>query len=206
MIKELTEILKYNNIEEKIDNVYPYGSFVYGTNNEKSDHDYVIILHSINDQDGLCGVGNHINITTYNPESFQEKLNQHKIGALECFFLPKEKIIQCNINFKFKLDKSKLREVISEKVSHSWVKAKKKFEIIQDKDIYRGKKSLFHSLRIADFGIQIASKGKIENYSASNSFWKEIYENPSEEWDDYEKLYKKIHNNLLTEFRKVCPK
>lgn len=193
--------------DEDVLNVYMYGSHVYGTNSEKSDHDFIVVAKdTCHDQDSLSSSWRNLNATIYSQSSFQEKLNLHKISALECFFLPKDKILRSSIVFPFKVQKSILRSSISEKASHSWVKASKKFIVEKDKDIYIGKKSLFHSLRIIDFGTQIAKEGAIINYASSNEIWEEIITNPSVNWEDYKNQYHDLFNAKMTEFRKVAPK
>ncbi len=194
--------------ESKVLIAFPYGSRVYGTDRPESDYDYIVVMDdSVHDQDSLSSSYHNFNATIYGLTSFTEKLNLHKISALECWFLPAVKLLKfTHVDIKFALDKKILRESISEKASHSWVKAKKKFEVVQDRNVYAAKKSLFHSLRIIDFGIQIASKGKIEDYSSSNYLWEEIYTNPAEQWEPYKKQYQLFYNNQMTEFRKLAPK
>ena len=194
--------------ESKVLIAFPYGSRVYGTASPESDYDYIIVMDdSVHDQDSLSSSYHNFNATIYGLTSFTEKLNLHKISALECWFLPALKVLKfTHVDIKFSLNKKILRESISEKASHSWVKAKKKFEVIQDRNIYVAKKSLFHSLRIIDFGIQIASKGKIEDYSSSNYLWEEIYTNPAEHWEPYKDQYQTFYNSQMTEFRKLAPK
>lgn len=201
------QILKYFNLNDKdIVNVYPYGSRVYKTNSEQSDYDFIIVCNSQVREFALSSFDNKINIHLYSVADFQEQLDNHKISAMECLFLPKDLLLKSNHNFSFKLSKDKLRTSISEKASHSWVKAKKKLEVEKDRNIYIAKKSLFHSFRIIDFGTQIASENRIVNYSSSNYLWKEIIENESEEWDDYKNKYQDLFNAKMTDFRKVAPK
>ena len=58
---------------------------------------------------------------------------------------------------------------------------------------FRGKKSLFHAIRIVMFGIQISKYGKIVDYSAANHIWEEINNNESTNWlEDYHSKYKKV--------------
>lgn len=194
--------------ESKVLIAFPYGSRVYGTASTESDYDYIIVMDdSVHDQDSLSSSYHNFNATIYGLTSFTEKLNLHKISALECWFLPTLKVLKfTHVDIKFSLNKKILRESISEKASHSWVKAKKKFDVIQDRNVYVAKKSLFHSLRIIDFGIQIASKGKIEDYSSSNFLWEEIYTNPAEQWAPYKDQYQTFYNSQMTEFRKLAPK
>lgn len=203
---------------------FPYGSRVYGTGSQKSDFDFIYIVddqfveeldeqyvfHS--DFDNVNKVYtdhfHEINISIYGKTKFQQMCDDHHISALECIFLP-DNLIKYHIadyKFKFELNLQQLRKSISEKASHSWVKAKKKFEIEDDRNIYVGKKSLFHSMRIIDFGTQIAKTGKIENYQSCVGLWNEIKNNLSESWKDYESFYKTKHNEMMSEFRKLAPK
>lgn len=188
--------------------IFLYGSRVYGTAKEDSDKDFILIK-----EDGEKEQFSHQMLfdvtyenTVYSIVEFQKLLDDHEISALECYFLPKEFRLKDSAIFSFVLDKAKLRHSLSKKSSNSWVKAKKKFEVEADRDIYAGKKSLFHSFRILDFGIQIATTGKINDYGSQNSLFKEIMRNTSEVWEDYQSLYKEKYNHLSTVFKKVAPK
>jgi len=183
--------------------LFPYGSRVYGTESEKSDYDYLAVVLEKNNkiQTGEEYRHGDTNIHIFTRNDWQHQLNEHKIHALESYFLP-DKI--CRNNFRLILDVKKLRSELSEKASHSFVKAKKKID--KEKDYYIGWKSLFHSLRILKFGHQIASLGEINDFGAANQYWFDILNNPRYEWDYFEKKYKPVFNQLATEFRKVAPK
>lgn len=177
---------------------YPYGSINYGTKNVNSDLDYIAIVENkLKDQENI----DNCDYTYYTISEFQHLIDQHHISALECLFL-----LDSSKFFKFDLDLFKLRESISKTSSNSFVKAKKKFIVEKDRDIYKGKKSLFHSLRILDFGTQIAKYNKIIDFTSCAHLWKEIIENPSECWEDYNKKYKPVFNSMATEFRKFARK
>ena len=193
-------------LDKEVMNVYPYGSQVYKTNSYSSDYDFILVLNKDVREYALSSNDQKLNIHLYSVEGFEDQINQHKISALECIFLPSNMILKNDYVFNFKLNKEKLRSSISEKASHSWVKAKKKFEIEADRNIYIAKKSLFHSLRIIDFGIQIATYSKIVDYSSSNYLWEEIKNNPMEDWDNYKNKYQELFNFRMTEFRKLAPK
>ena len=182
--------------------LYPYGSRVYNTNDFKSDYDYILILNGC--EDSAEHNNSSSDITIYSIESFQEQVSEHRIAALECLFLPQDKKIVENISWNFKLDKKVLRDSISQKASHSWVKAKKKLEVEDETRL--AIKSMFHSFRIIDFGIQIANHGKIINYESSNDIYQELMLLEKEDWNKIGGLFKERHNNLMSEFRKVCPK
>lgn len=182
--------------------LFPYGSRVYGTANEKSDYDYnAVTLEQKIVQTGEEYRHDNINIHIFDRNDWQRQLSQHKIHTLEAFFLPEG---VCKKYFNLKVNLKLLRSTLSEKASHSFVKAKKKIDV--EKDYYSGWKSLFHSLRILTFAIQIAETGRINDYSAANHYWFEIVGNPQYEWSPYEEKYKSIYNELATKFRKAAPK
>jgi len=186
--------------------LYPFGSRVYGTARSDSDWDYVAIKDQVRLGEMNKGL---INIRYLTPNHFQRLLDEHHIMALECYHLPSDKVlIQPDVPWKFKLDKARLRHSLSEKSSHSWVKAKKKFVSPYDreKELERGKKSLWHSIRIISFGIQIATSRSIFRYSEVNHLFKEIMDDLSEDWQHYEEKWKPVRNSMLTNFREVAPK
>jgi len=183
--------------------MFLYGSRVYGTNKENSDYDYIAVIP---DNHGIVTGTEYrndlLNVHMTTNQDFQTQLDQHKIQPLECWFLPGK--AAARDRFKFTLDKVKLRHELSEKASHSFVKAKKKIEV--EKDFYIGWKSLFHSLRILDFGIQIATSGRIEDYSRANHLWFEILESNQYNWAYFQEKYKPIYNQLASQFRLLAPK
>lgn len=181
--------------------VVPYGSRVYGTHKEDSDYDYMAIVKDGEAETGSEYRHHDINIHIYTRSDYQSQLNDHKIHTLEGYFLPDGIVAGM---FKFKLDPVKLRHELSEKASNSFVKAKKKIE--KEKDYYIGWKSLFHSLRILTFGIQMGGEGKISDYSAANHYWFEILGVQQYNWAYFKEKYQPEYNRLASEFRKLAPK
>ncbi len=196
-------ILKLFSLEEEnVLSIFPYGSRVYKTCSPSSDYDFIVVVsHGEND---FAIDRDNLSLHIFKEGEFQNQINAHHISALECLFLPQEIVLKNAKTFSFSLDKDILRKSISQKSSHSFVKAKKKFEV--DKNIYIGKKSLFHSLRIADFGLQIAAHGKIVNFSSCNDLWDEIRDDKSEDWSTYKDKYQSLLNSKMSEFRKFAPK
>lgn len=186
-----------------IRNVYAHGSRVFGTASSTSDHDYIIVEEGeVGKEDTLSNNG--VDATVYDCKRFRQRIEDHEVSVLECLSLPTEHILKKELEFPWQLDRSKLRESLSAKASNSFVKAKKKFEV--EKQPYIAKKSLWHSLRILKFGIQIAIHGRITDFAEANSLWKAIADNPSEIWEDYKQEYQSLYNNLKTQFRLVAPK
>jgi predicted nucleotidyltransferase len=187
-------------------NIFPYGSMVYGTQSYSSDYDFIVVTNG-DPQANLQRAGTeNLNISLYERETFASAVNDHQVSALESIFLPSHIVLANKESYRFKLDKKLLRENFSAKASNSWVKAKKKFEVVQDRNVYTAKKSLFHCLRIIDFGIQIAEHGKIVNYASSNAIWRDIEHDKTDTWDPYKVRYQAYYNEQMTRFRKLAPK
>lgn len=188
-------------IGHRVINIYKFGSRVYGTHNSESDYDFITIVNEPIETDIMSY---DFNIHVYGIEKFQQYVNEHRIHALESIFLPNNQKFEQH-TFDFTLDLRKLRSEISSKSSNSWVKCKKKLEVEQNSQ-YIGLKSLFHSLRIVMFGIQIAKFGSIVDYSEANHIWEEIISSGHTDWEYFKVKYQPVYNNMLTEFRKLAPK
>jgi hypothetical protein len=187
--------------------LYPCGSRVYGTQQPYSDYDFFAIKEGVEAGDMERGL---LNLKMMSPGHFQNLLDEHRPSALECLFLPKELVVtQPSVPWKFELSLPKLRHSFARLASRDFVRAKKKFVSPYEwakQERRRGKKSLFHSLRLMMFGAQIAEHGKIVDYSEANKIYEEIMENTSEDWEDYSARWKPEYNRLCTEFRKLAPK
>lgn len=181
--------------------IFPYGSRVYGTNKNNSDYDYIVVVPDNSKLKTGSEISyDNLDLHIYQKTDFKNQLDLHKINILECWYNPSNNVKNL---FKFKLDKFLLRDSISQKASHSFVKAKKKIEV--EKDYFIGLKSLFHSLRILNFGTQIAKNNSID-FSAANFYWDEIKNINSFDWNSIKEKYQPEYNRLSTEFRIFAPK
>lgn len=186
-------------------NIYLYGSRVYGTAKETSDFDYIVVVdndETLKSLENYSGVNE--DFTFYTKEQFQEQVNNHEISVLECLFLNESMIEKKTVDFPFTLVLDKLRHSLSQKSSNSWVKAKKKFIVEESFNSYIGQKSAWHSLRILDFGCQIAKEGKITNYQETNALLPLILKLNS--WQELDDNFRAINRAKNTEFKKVAPK
>ena len=185
-------------------NVYAFGSTVYSSQTEFSDEDYIIVTDE-------KVISNDINKHYYTITEFQRLLDNHDIQMLECYFLPNKFKIKETHQFIFTLDKHKLRTSISTISSNSWVKGKKKLIVQGDYNKYLALKSIFHSIRIIGLGIQLATHGKIINYSEYNWLLTDLLKLSEqydyvELWEKIEIKYKSLFNKLHSEFKKLAPK
>jgi len=202
------KILKenYNISKENILGIYEYGSRLYGSNNENSDYDFLIIT---NYKDIYYDIyeSKKIDIHIISEENLIDLINECNDMFLAMFF-NKNPIKKYNFNLLINdIDKIKLRKFISKKVNNSYVKAKKKLNL--HNEILISAKSLFHSLRLIYWATFIAKNDKrayeFPYYISLDEILKD-YKNCNFEWDCINKKYKPIFNNLMSEFRKVAPK
>ena len=201
MIPTLETIIKASGIHpSRVFNVYVFGSTVYGTSNSDSDCDIIMVANnSVESTEIRRGL---FNIHVYTPDKFKADLEWHRINNLECIWAPDWAKLKETIKYDFELNLVKLRHATSHISSNSWVKSKKKLE--QD-DYYIGVKSLFHSLRIPMFANQVASTGKINDFSCANFIWNKI-KSKRWTWEELDKEFGSLNNQVLTEFRKVASK
>lgn len=172
MKPNLQEIIELSQVHPlKIRNVYVFGSRVYGTHREYSDWDILMTA---------CGLLPHVeikdpeyNIHIITPDKFEADLKLHDIHNLECIFAPDWAKLQIKVHpeEKFKLDLGKLQRYVHNQSYNSWQQAKDR---IQRFDTERGLKTMFHSLRMLQFGVQIAKFGKIIDFAAANDVYQQL--------------------------------
>lgn len=184
-------------IDEKVIKTYQYGSRVYESHTRDSDYDFIVVVESDNDDLYYSVDLEKANFTVYSEGMFLKRLKEHHISILECIFQHEKDHYRDEY---FKLDLPSLRRAISSVSSNSYVKCKKK---IKQGDLYIGQKSMFHSIRILMFGIQIARYGRIVDYSCANVFHKMIMDMTT--WEDIDRQFKPFFNALKTSFRKLAP-
>lgn len=177
-------------------NIYLYGSQVYQTTTPLSDFDFIVVGDIPTSSEKRDFGDLHL----YDWDDFETLLLAHDISALECLFLnasQKHEVKPLSVT----LDLAQLRTNCSTKASNSWVKAKKKVEV--ENEPYIAQKSLFHSLRILTFAIQLAETGKI-NFIQTN-LWNEVNSLPIN-WGSWNNHFKSRYNALKSHLRTLCPK
>ena len=198
-----------------------YGSTIYKTRTEKSDIDLVCVVESSDDiyniyqsQDypELFDYRTNVDLHVISEVTFQRLLDEHDIMTLETWYQMHEDDKKL---FEFTLNLDTLRRKVSAVVSNSWSKARKKLDIPEESD-YIALKSLFHSLRILSFGIDIAENNKIDYLNVlidgdkitCKELWEDIcsdYDN-GYRWPEFKAKYTLIQNKNATKFRLLAPK
>jgi predicted nucleotidyltransferase len=171
---------KFNLSDDKIINIYPFGSRVYNTASPSSDWDFWVISKNNVYSNLFAETRENISIHLYDENTFLEFLNQNKVSALECIYLPKELLFKYTKSFNFTLDIDKLQVNVKEKYRRDYTQAELRFK---NDDLVGCKKAIFHGLRTQEFGNQILKHGKIVNYNMQ-SLWNKILEEDFSSWQE----------------------
>lgn len=199
MIPTLQEVITEAKVHpSRVKGCYVFGSRVYGTASETSDWDIILIANASSSEVELKSEKFNIHIIV--PDVFKKLVEDNHVKAIECLFAPDWAKLQ-EFPCEFELKIKSLRHNYSHTISNSWVKCMKK---MQQGDYYIGTKSIFHALRIADFGIQFVSKGSID-FTSSNHIWEDI-QSKTWTWEELKEKYQPIRNSLLTQFKKITEK
>lgn len=216
MCETLLEISQHSRFSESIMIVVEYRSSIYGTVTDKSDKDLICIVDSEEDiYEVLVYREHNLDLHLISFTTFEKLLQNHDIMALETYY-------QIHGSFKalldFDLNLDTLRRKVSAVCSNSWSKARKKLDIPEEDD-YLGLKSLFHSIRILSYGIDIARDGNIdfknvlidavsgEKIKCSDLFHRILQKYESGwRWVEFKKKYTPLQNSNATLFRGLAPK
>lgn len=213
MCETLLEISQHYRFAKHIMIIVEYGSSVYGTTTEKSDTDLICVVNTDEDiYEVLVHKEHNLDLHLISFNTLEKLLNEHDIMALETYYQLSNSFKSL---FEFTLDLDKLRRKISAVVNNSWSKARKKLDIPEEDD-YIALKSLFHSIRILSYGIDLARDGRIdfknvlidgEKISCSN-FWKQLQYEYSQgfRWKEFKAEYTPLQNSNATLFRTLAPK
>lgn len=211
----IEELVKSKGYNQRIMYISDYGSKVYGTFTEKSDNDIVVILDS-DEQFYEVSVFKEYNLDLHiiSFREFERLLQKHDIMALEVFYSNEAHLRK---HFNFNIIHDTLRRSVSSVCGNSWSKARKKLEIPEESD-YIAIKSLFHSIRILSYGIDLAKDGKIdfknvlinsntgEKITCEN-LWYSIQQKYESgwRWSEFKAQYTPLQNANATYFRKLAP-
>lgn len=184
--------------------VFAHGSRVWGTDDASSDRDHEVIVDDGWDGPGqleVGGDGDEVRQFTLIPLSrWEREATECTVLFCECAFLPDELVANRLVPGEWEPDAERVRRQFSRTASNSWVKAKKKLTVPGSLAPRIAKKSLWHSLRILMFGIQILERGSIEDFSEANGLWDEVRAMP-DDWDALDARFRPVRNALRSSFR-----
>ena len=183
----ITKTIFQNYNDLKISYAAIRGSWIYGTQDELSDIDLLVIVEKevvpeipevkegelVNEQDAgkkyeIDFSDTTLDITVISMARYRDNVEHHCVRAVEALFIPKDLILYGDLeevkkSFLKKLYLPVLRKYFSQVSDRAWNRGCKK--LIYEKDNAKehrvGKKSLYHSLRYFVCAIQIATHREI---------------------------------------------
>jgi predicted nucleotidyltransferase len=167
-----------------------FGSRVYGTANEFSDYDFIVLASSMMEKQEIRH--KEYNIHVHIPSVFLDGLKEYQMQYLECIYAPPDTKLQEKLVLPDKTFQLKPDMLVYKGMNQSYNSFNKAKEKIIDGDLYRGTKGIFHSIRILQFFHQIIENGKITDFSSANDIWdmlKEDYDNEVSDWKYYKEKY-----------------
>jgi len=180
-------IIKELGITEEILCIYPYGSRIYGTAGEYSDHDFVIVAKSTLESGAFKNnaVSNKdftIQGTLYSRAGFTDAINNYEMPAMECMSLEPEQIILKKWPFKINgwNEKEMIKKVIQKASASRHIADKQAKSGFED----RAARGMFHALRILHFGLQLKEHQKIVNFSECNELYADMMRVDDEDFED----------------------
>jgi len=182
----------------KLRNIYAFGSRVYGTYTVNSDIDFIVIASSMRLNEEIHEGIYNIHITT--PDAFKDQLDTHDVHCLECIYAPKEAHIMSQIDYlgDFKVNIGQLKKMLISQSAWAWSKAQRR---IERGNIIGGAKSLFHSFRILNFGLQIVYNDKIVDFKRANRYWNDIKNFNGLDWADYQDIWIHTRKQLVKQLK-----
>ena len=177
----------------RIHNIYLYGSRIYGNFRNDSDYDFLVTACSMNVHKEFHDGEYNVHIVT--PDVFEDRLRDHDIQTMECIYAPGVAKVQIKKDYSasFELRPNQLRKKSLSQSTNAWHQAKIR---MNDGDIERGAKSLWHSLRILAFAIQILDEGCIYDFGEGNNWFDEIKESEAFTWGAYKDKWFQLKKDL----------
>lgn len=124
--------------DPRIYNVYILGSYLYSSNNSKSDVDYLMITSDdFGKNRETIKYDNNIDVAFYSNSTWIDLCVNADIKSLEVKYIPSDFIIKETKKYEISSDIIDIRKSISAVVSNSWVKGKKKLTVPESLDLSR---------------------------------------------------------------------
>lgn len=193
----LNDLINDNNVL----NIYERDSYLYGTNHSNSDRDYIIVVEDLSPYiNKFQHVKDEDDFIFYSVDQWINKSKKLDVEFIECTFAPEKFIIKQQLIFPININEN-LRKSFSATASNSWVKCKKKLTLDKDYAPYIGRKSMWHSLRILMFAIDVLNNQRI-NYQQANDLYTDIV-NSEKNWDELKEKYQSLYNQLKSRLRQL---
>jgi predicted nucleotidyltransferase len=185
-------------------NIYVYGSYYFGTVNDTSDIDIIIVAQNAEPLTVLKE--DNIEYYIYNPDEFEKQLNDVTGSAFVENYVPTDRVWQVyntqsdqfkileRIKFNYIFDKDKIKVKQKERGDYHLNLAQKWFE---NRDFERYQKALWSVLRGYEMSIDLIKNGKILDIQQSNDILDEIKSKKFNNWQEAIQYFQPKINDLF---------
>ena len=187
-------------------NIYVYGSYYFGTVNDTSDIDIIIVAQ--NAEPLTIIKEDNVEYYIYNPEEFEKQLNDVTGSAFVEDYVPTDRVWQVyntqsydfkaleRIKFNYVLDKQKIKTKQKERGDFHLNLAQKSFE---NREFERYQKALWSVIRGYEMSIDLIKNGKILDIQQSNDNLEEIRNSTFNNWQEVLAYFQPKINNVYQE-------
>lgn len=187
-------------------NIYVYGSYYFGTVNDTSDIDIIIVAQ--NAEPITVIKQDNIEYYIYNPDEFERQLNDVIGSAFVENYVPTDRVWQVyntqsdefkaleRIKFNYVFDKQKIKTKQKERGDFHLNLAQKFFE---NREFERYQKALWSVIRGYEMSIDLIKNGKILYIQQSNDNLEEIKNNTFNNWQEVLDFFQPKIDNIYQE-------
>jgi len=187
-------------------NIYVYGSYYFGTVNDTSDIDIIIVAQ--NAEPLTIIKEDNVEYYIYNPDEFEKQLNDVTGSAFVEDYVPTDRVWQVyntqsydfkaleRIKFNYVLDKQKIKTKQKERGDFHLNLAQKSFE---NREFERYQKALWSVIRGYEMSIDLIKNGKILDIQQSNDNLEEIRNSTFNNWQEVLAYFQPKINNVYQE-------
>ena len=190
-------------------NIYVYGSYYFGTVNDLSDIDLIIVAEI---KEPLINIKvDNVEYNFYSISGFEDELNNIVGTSFNTTYIPTDRAWQVyntqsdnfkileRVKFNYNIDKDQIKTRQKQRADYYLVQAEKYFIA---KDFTRYYKSLWSIFRGYDSAIELINNGKIIDIQKSNNILYEIKSKVFNDWQEVINYYgpkiNDLYNRLLS--------
>ncbi len=198
------EVLNKLGIKGEVLAVFPYGSKVYGTADDKSDSDFIIVMKSATLGDGSFRLSSPITSddrmiqgVIYSRGGFIDAVNNYDVAAMECLSLSEDQVLLNKWKFGHSNwnEKTMVKKIITKASNSRHIADQQAKSGFGD----RAKRGMFHALRILHFGLQLKEHKKVVDFGECNELYFKFKSIHPDEFDTRD--YYELFDELLVKLR-----
>jgi len=185
---KLSDVAKKLNLSEVgLRGVFVLGSRLWGTARRDSDWDLLVVHADVTGKTSRHSGDGRIDAVVTSQEEYFERCRRHQ--WLECLtlFVPPDNCLRKQAPpADFTIDRRLLAASVAEETNKDWARARK---YVERGDLERAKRTIVHTLRMNMMALQLATHGRIVDFTVANDLREELWGVYSQDWRYYDVEY-----------------